>query len=300
MADIGGVGAQSGGMGFYSEQLLPRLQDKVMGVKRLRAARERVCEELEGVVLEIGFGTGLNIPYYPPEVTKVVAIEPSTVCMRIAEPRIAESTAPVDYGGLTGEQLDLPSGEFDAVLSTWTLCTIPNLDAALAEVRRVLKSGRLVPLHRARPFARPKDHPLARAPRADQQTPRGRMPPHPSHLRRHRARWIRDREARHLLLRARAEAHGIHLRGTRRQSLAGTALSVPAHLPIGAALEPLRQLVQRRPSRMHEFAMFGTHSGFQRPMAGEQNLREVDDRRLDNGGWRPTVVIVRRKEGSTQ
>jgi ubiquinone/menaquinone biosynthesis C-methylase UbiE len=141
MADIGGVGAQSGGMGFYSEQLLPRLQDKVMGVKRLRAARERVCEELEGVVLEIGFGTGLNIPYYPPEVTKVVAIEPSTVCMRIAEPRIAESTAPVDYGGLTGEQLDLPSGEFDAVLSTWTLCTIPNLDAALAEVRRVLKAG---------------------------------------------------------------------------------------------------------------------------------------------------------------
>src|SRR5947207_8702663 len=61
--------------------------------------------------------------------------------MRIAEPRLANATVPFEFGGLTGERLDLPSGEFDAVLSTWTLCTIPNLDAALAEMRRVLKPG---------------------------------------------------------------------------------------------------------------------------------------------------------------
>src|SRR5204862_8221965 len=90
---------------------------------------------------EVGFGTGLNTPYYPAGVTKVVAIEPSRVCMRIAEDRIAESSVPIEYGGLTGEHLDLPSDEFDAVLSTWTLCTIPNGDAALAELRRVLKPG---------------------------------------------------------------------------------------------------------------------------------------------------------------
>jgi ubiquinone/menaquinone biosynthesis C-methylase UbiE len=128
-------------MSFYGEQVLPRVQDKVMARKPNRAIRERVCAGLRGAVVEIGFGTGLNARYYPSEVTKVVAIEPSRVCMRIAEPRIAKSPVPVEYGGLTGEVLDLPSGEFDAVLSTWTLCTIPDMDAALAELRRVLKPG---------------------------------------------------------------------------------------------------------------------------------------------------------------
>jgi ubiquinone/menaquinone biosynthesis C-methylase UbiE len=128
-------------MGFYQDQVLPRLQDKVMARKPNRAVRARVCEGLSGAVVEVGFGTALNAPYYPPEVTKVVAIEPSRVCMRIAAPRMANASAPVEYGGLTGEHLDLSSGEFDAVLSTWTLCTIPNLEAALAEMRRVLKPG---------------------------------------------------------------------------------------------------------------------------------------------------------------
>jgi len=128
-------------MGFYVEQILPRLQDRVMGRKPNRAIRERVCAGLTGNVVEIGFGTGLNTRYYPPEVTKVIAIEPSRLCMRIAEPRIARSSVQVVYGGMTGESLDLPCAEFDAALSTWTLCTIPNLDVALAEIRRVLKPG---------------------------------------------------------------------------------------------------------------------------------------------------------------
>ncbi len=128
-------------MGIYHDQILPRVQNRVMGVERLHEARTRVCEGLEGAVVEIGFGTGLNAFYYTPKITKLVAIEPSKVCMKIAEPRIAKSPIPVEYGGLTGEHLDLPSGEFDAALSTWTLCTIPNMNAALAEVRRVLKPG---------------------------------------------------------------------------------------------------------------------------------------------------------------
>jgi ubiquinone/menaquinone biosynthesis C-methylase UbiE len=132
---------EDGRVGFYGEQILPRVQDKVMNVRRLRAARGRVCDGLVGTVVEFGFGTGLNAHYYPSEVTKVVAIEPSRVCMRLAEPRIAQSAAPVEYGGLTGEQLDLPTGEFDMVLSTWTLCTIPNLEGALSEARRVLRPG---------------------------------------------------------------------------------------------------------------------------------------------------------------
>jgi len=112
-----------------------------MARKSNRAMRARVCEGLHGDVVEVGFGTALNAPYYPPELTKVVAIEPSRVCMQIAEPRIAESPVPIEYGGLAGERLGLASASFDAALSTWTLCTIPDLQAALAEIRRVLKPG---------------------------------------------------------------------------------------------------------------------------------------------------------------
>jgi ubiquinone/menaquinone biosynthesis C-methylase UbiE len=128
-------------MGFYQEQVLPRFQDKVMGRKPTREVRARVCAGLQGEVVEVGFGTGLNARYYPAAVTRVLAVEPSTLCMRIAEPRVARSATPVEFAGLTGERLDVASEQFDAVLSTWTLCTIPNWDAALAEIRRVLKPG---------------------------------------------------------------------------------------------------------------------------------------------------------------
>jgi ubiquinone/menaquinone biosynthesis C-methylase UbiE len=128
-------------MGFYQDQLLPRLQNKVMDRKDLREVRARVCSELAGDVVEVGFGTGLNARYYPETVRRIAAVEPSTLCMRIAEPRIAATSAKVELAGLTGEKLDLPSEEFDAALSTWTLCTIPDVDAAVREIRRVLKPG---------------------------------------------------------------------------------------------------------------------------------------------------------------
>jgi len=112
-----------------------------MDRKANRAVRARVCTGLLGDVVEIGFGTGLNVPYYPSGVTRVLAIEPSSVCMRIAEPRIAQSPVPVVSAGRNGERLELQSEACDAVLSTWTLCTIPNLSAALGEMRRVLKPG---------------------------------------------------------------------------------------------------------------------------------------------------------------
>ena len=91
--------------------------------------------------MEVGFGTGLNAPYYATTITKVLAVEPSRVCMRLAEDRIASTPVAVEFAGLTGEKLDLPSHTFDAVLSTWTMCSIPDLEAALAEMRRVLKPG---------------------------------------------------------------------------------------------------------------------------------------------------------------
>ena len=128
-------------MGIYGDQVLPRLQDKVMNRKGTRDVRTRVCAGLTGDVVEVGFGTGLNVRHYSPEVTRVFAVEPSRVCMQLAEVRIARSDVSVTLAGLTGEHLDLPSEEFDAVLSTWTLCTIPDLAAALQELRRVLKPG---------------------------------------------------------------------------------------------------------------------------------------------------------------
>jgi SAM-dependent methyltransferase len=128
-------------MGIYADRLLPRLQDKFMGREPTGRARARVCAGLSGAIVEIGFGTGLNTPYYPPDVTRVMAIEPSALCLRIAAPRIARSSTPVEAAGLTGERLDLESEAFDAVLSTWTLCTIPDPAAALREIRRVLKPG---------------------------------------------------------------------------------------------------------------------------------------------------------------
>jgi ubiquinone/menaquinone biosynthesis C-methylase UbiE len=128
-------------MGFYQNHVLPRFQDKVMDRKDMREIRARVCSGLTGDVVEVGFGTGLNAPYYPAEMVKVAAVEPSALCVRMAQPRIAATSVEVDLAGLTGEALDLPSEEFDAALSTWTLCTIPRVDAALVEIRRVLKPG---------------------------------------------------------------------------------------------------------------------------------------------------------------
>jgi ubiquinone/menaquinone biosynthesis C-methylase UbiE len=128
-------------MSFYRDNVLPRILNKAMDTKINRAIRPRVCNGLGGDVVELGFGTGLNVPYYPSGVRRVLAIEPSQLCMHLAEGRIAASPVAVQPAGLDGQRLDLPSEQFEAVLSTWTLCTIPDIDAALAEVRRVLKPG---------------------------------------------------------------------------------------------------------------------------------------------------------------
>jgi ubiquinone/menaquinone biosynthesis C-methylase UbiE len=128
-------------MGFYGDRILPKLQNKVMDRGGLRDVRARVCSGLSGDVVEVGFGTGLNVPHYPEAVRTVSAVEPSERCLRIAQTRIAASPATVVAAGLNGEALALPTNAFDTALSTWTLCTIPDVDAALGEIRRVLKPG---------------------------------------------------------------------------------------------------------------------------------------------------------------
>ena len=132
-------------MGVYTERVLPRIIDKACDVRAAREHRRRVCEGLEGDVLEIGFGSGLNVPFYPAAVTGVAAIEPADLAWRRARKRVATTSIPVRRAGLDGQALPFPDDHFDAALSTWTMCTIPDVGAALRELRRVLKPGG--PLH---------------------------------------------------------------------------------------------------------------------------------------------------------
>src|ERR1700690_988873 len=103
--------------------------------------RARTAAGLQGEVIELGFGSGLNVPYYPPEVTGVWIVEPSRVALQLAQSRITASPVEVHAGELDGARLDFPDDRFDAALSTMTLCTIPDVESALLEVRRVLKPG---------------------------------------------------------------------------------------------------------------------------------------------------------------
>lgn len=128
-------------MGLYNEHVLPRLIDKVCGLSSATPFRQRVCSGLSGEVVEIGFGSGLNVPHYPDTVSSVAAIEPSDLAWKLAAARVAESRVPVRRAGLDGQQLPFDDDTFDAALSTWTMCTIPDLPTALHELRRVLKPG---------------------------------------------------------------------------------------------------------------------------------------------------------------
>lgn len=128
-------------MGWYRDQLLPRCTNILLGRRELALVRGRVAADLEGKVLEIGFGSGLNVPHYPAAVTLVQAVDPATVGRKLAARRLAASQVPVEFVGLDGQTLPLESASIDHVLVTWTLCTIPDVGSALREMHRVLRPG---------------------------------------------------------------------------------------------------------------------------------------------------------------
>ncbi|HLW18108.1 MAG TPA: class I SAM-dependent methyltransferase [Actinomycetota bacterium] len=128
-------------MAIYRERVLPHLINFACGMKTADPLRERVCEGLEGRVVEIGFGSGLNVPFYPDSVASVSAVEPADVAWKIAQKRLAASKIDVERAGLEGQSLPFEDETFDSAVSTWTLCTIPDANAALLEIRRVLKPG---------------------------------------------------------------------------------------------------------------------------------------------------------------
>ena len=128
-------------MGAYDRHVLPRLIDVVCRHPGFDRWRARATEGLSGTVVEIGFGTGLNLRHYPDSVERILAVEPSIESRERAASRIAERGIPVDFVGLEGESVPVDDDVADFVLSTYTLCTIPGLAAALGEVRRMLRPG---------------------------------------------------------------------------------------------------------------------------------------------------------------
>jgi ubiquinone/menaquinone biosynthesis C-methylase UbiE len=128
-------------MGFYRDRMFPRILNLLMNTKETRRIRAEVCAPLAGDVVEIGFGTGLNLPHIPPSVTRLRAIDPMKRGRELAAKRLAESSLDVEFVGLDGQALPLEDHSADAVLTTWTLCSIPDPVAAVREVRRVLRPG---------------------------------------------------------------------------------------------------------------------------------------------------------------
>lgn len=144
-------------MGFYSDHIEPMVVSCACGMKAITRERQSIAPLASGRVLEVGFGSGLNVPHYDQSaITHLYALEPSAAMRKRAEKRVAGLAFPLEWLDLPGEEIPLPEECVDTVLVTYTLCTIPGVEAALAGMRRVLKpGGRLVFLeHGLSPDAR--------------------------------------------------------------------------------------------------------------------------------------------------
>ena len=128
-------------MGLYATQIFPRLMDWVMAQPAFSQLRETLLQQASGEVLEIGFGTGLNLRHYPTTLTRLSVVDPATLLPAKVTRRMSAAPYPIQTIHVTAEELPFPDRQFETVVSTWTLCTIPDPVLALQEVRRVLKPG---------------------------------------------------------------------------------------------------------------------------------------------------------------
>ena len=128
-------------MGFYNDFILPRLINLAMRNKELRPFRERVVGAAEGRVLEIGVGSGMNLPFYRAPVREVLALEPAPRLLTMAKSASRTTAMPVNFLEASAEAIPLDEYSVDTVVMTWTLCSIPQAATALAEMRRVLRPG---------------------------------------------------------------------------------------------------------------------------------------------------------------
>lgn len=131
--------------GVYARYVLPRLIELAMKNKAAGKERARFVPRASGVVLEIGVGSGLNLPIYGPAVQKLYALDPSSELLRMARPRAKQASFPVEFLEQSAESIPLADESVDTVVTTWTLCSIPDAARALREMRRVLRhDGRLI------------------------------------------------------------------------------------------------------------------------------------------------------------
>ena len=129
-------------MGLYDKYVLPKFLDVACGSKPILKQREKVVPHCIGRVLEVGMGSGLNLPYYnPSKIDIVFGLEPAPAMVALAKPKADAVPFPVEFIDLPGEEIPLEDNSIDTVLLTYTLCTIPGAEAALAGMRRVLKPG---------------------------------------------------------------------------------------------------------------------------------------------------------------
>jgi ubiquinone/menaquinone biosynthesis C-methylase UbiE len=128
-------------MGFYSQKIFPYLLDWSLSDPTFSKYRQEVLAEVEGEVLEIGFGTGLNLSFYPEEIQKIITVDNNPGVNKLAQKRIEKSSIIVDHRILSGENLPMADNRFDSVVSTWTLCSIKKVEQAVKEIHRVLKPG---------------------------------------------------------------------------------------------------------------------------------------------------------------
>lgn len=132
-------------MNLYERYLLPWLIDLAMRNKAAAAERARLVPLATGVVLEVGIGSGLNLPFYGPSVERLFGVDPRRELWALARTRLARASPPVEFIEASAERIPMEDGFADTVVTTWTLCSIPDARRALLEMRRVLKpEGRLI------------------------------------------------------------------------------------------------------------------------------------------------------------
>ena len=128
-------------MGFYSNFIIPYCIDWAMSDEILAQYRQQLLAGVSGEILEIGFGTGLNLPHYPATVEHITTVDPNPGMKKLTQQRIEQSPIRVDHRVISGESLPMSDGSFDSVVCTWTLCSIPQVEKAIAEIYRLLKPG---------------------------------------------------------------------------------------------------------------------------------------------------------------
>lgn len=128
-------------MGIYSDKILPFFYDFSMGREYINEGRKRLLSKVEGKVLEIGFGTGLNLSFYPDSIKKITTVDKNPGMNKYALKKIKNSSLKIENYILNSEELPFENDSFDSVVSTYTLCSIENVESALNEIHRVLKRG---------------------------------------------------------------------------------------------------------------------------------------------------------------